>query len=259
MCSLEAIVCDFCMRYPIILKLGGSLVVPKDIDVRYLKRFVNLIKRQVKRGKRFIIIVGGGYTNRWYRDRAKELGVKNATDLHWIGTISTRLNAEFVRTLFEKLAHPRPYWDFSEPIRWRKPVLVVGGDKPGHSTDYDAVLMARKFNAKTVINVTNVPMLYTKDPKKYRDAKPIREILWKEYRAMFGNPKAHLPGQNIPIDAVAALNSQKHKLETFYVGGKDLKNLDHLLSGVVGRSKASPSPLAPLRGAARKWQGTRIY
>lgn len=228
------------MKSTIILKLGGSLVVPKDIDVEYLTRFKALIKKHIKLGKRFVIIIGGGYTNRWYRDRAKELGVKSHLDLHWIGNVSTRLNAELVRTIFGKLAHPRPYWNFSKKINWQKPILVVGGYEPGHSTDYDAVLMAREFKSNEIINISNVESLYDKDPKHFSDALPIHEISWKEYRRMFGNSKKHLPGQNIPIDAVAAINSQKHKIETFYVGGKDLKNLDNLLSG-------------------KKWKGTRIY
>lgn len=215
-------------------------MVPKEIDVLYLKKFRRLIQKYIRRGKRFIIIVGGGYTNRWYRDQAQALGVKNHNDLHWIGTISTRLNAELVRTIFGKTAHPRPYWNFSRKIKWTKPVLIVGGYLPGHSTDYDAVRMARKFKSRTIVNISNVSSLYAKDPKKFKDAKPIHQISWRDYRRMFGNPRKHLPGQNIPIDAVAALHSQKYKLETYYVGGRDLKNLDRLLSG-------------------KNWQGTRIY
>lgn len=224
----------------IILKLGGSLVVPKEIDVGYLRRFMAIVRKHIRKGKRFVIIVGGGYTNRWYRDRAMDAGVRGTNDLHWIGTISTRLNAELVRTVFGALAHPRPYWNFNERISWQRPVLVVGGHLPGHSTDFDAVQMARTFGARIIISLTNVPFLYTKDPQKHRDAAPIREITWREYRRMFGNPHRHLPGQHIPIDAIASRASERDRLETFYVGGKDLANLDRLLSG-------------------GKWRGTRIY
>lgn len=224
----------------IILKLGGSLVVPKDIDVNYLKRFRELIKEHIRQKRRFVIIVGGGYTNRWYRDRAKIVGVKDTTDLHWIGIASTRLNAELVRVVFGKLAHPEVCHDYKKSILWRKPVLVAGGFRPGPSTDYAAVLMARKFKSKQIINMTNVRFLYTKDPKKFKSAKPIKEISWKEYRQMFGNPRRHLPGENIPIDAIATINSEKYKLETLYIGGKDLENFDRLLNG-------------------KKWAGTRIF
>lgn len=224
----------------IILKLGGSLVVPEDIDVDYLKRFALLIKKHIEQGKRFVIIVGGGYTNRWYRDRAREMGVEDAADLHWIGILSTRLNAELVRTLFGKLAHPRTYWDFEKPIDWQEPALLVGGYEPGVSTDMDAVLVAKELKGETIINMSNVSFLYTADPKKDPNAQPIKEISWKDYRALFGNPTEHLPGQNIPIDAVAALHSQEMGLETFYIGGHDLENLDRLLSG-------------------GEWEGTRLY
>ncbi len=224
----------------VIIKVGGSLIVPADINKKYLKDFVSIIKKHTKRGKKFIVIAGGGYTARWYRDAAKVMGVKDELDLHWVGTIATRLNAELLRTVFGKLAYKRSYYDLSEKINWRTSVLVAGGNKPGASTDLQAVLMAKKIKDKSIINMTNVDSLYTKDPRKYHNAKPIKEISWKDYRTMFGNPTKHLPGQNIPIDAVAAIESQKIHLETFYIGGKNLKNLDNLLSG-------------------KPWKGTRIY
>ncbi|MDP3794509.1 MAG: UMP kinase [bacterium] len=224
----------------VVIKLGGSLVVPEDIAVDYVQRFAALVRKHASAGLRFILIVGGGCTNRWYRDAAMAAGIENAADLHWLGIRATQLNAEFVRALFGPLAYPRPLTDPDTTPRWNEPVLVVGGFAPGYSTDNVAVLMAERFGADTVINVSDVEALYTADPKKDRAATPIAEIAWDEYRKMFGNPERHLPGQNIPIDAVAAINSQRLNLETFFVGGRDLENLDNLLTG-------------------KKWTGTRIY
>ncbi|MCL5411429.1 MAG: UMP kinase, partial [Patescibacteria group bacterium] len=137
-----------------LIKLGGSLVVPEDgkIDEEYLLKFKNLIEKFVRqKGERFVIVVGGGWTCRWYQQSAINLGVKNETDLHWIGIMATWLNAEFIRSIFNSLAHPSGYFRFDEDIHWKEPVLIAGGWKPDCSTDNDAVILAEKFGAQTII------------------------------------------------------------------------------------------------------------
>ena len=52
---------------PIIISLGGSIVVPDKIDYNFLKKFRALILKHVKKGKRFVLICGGGATARLYQ------------------------------------------------------------------------------------------------------------------------------------------------------------------------------------------------
>ena len=225
---------------PVILKVGGSLVVPKDVAVSFLKDFVALILKHVSAGKRFVIITGGGYTNRWYRDAAVTLGVTATDNLHWLGIQSTRLNAELLRALFASSAHEKLCTDPHQELDWQRPILIAGGFEPGYSNDNVAVKTAERFGAKTLINMSDVAGLYDADPGKYPAAKVLREITWKAYREMFGNPTEHIPAQHIPIDAIAAITSQELGLETFFIGS-DLGNLNRVLSGEL------------------EWTGTRIY
>ena len=48
------------MNLPIIISLGGSLIVPEEIDIAFLEGFKEIILREVQAGKRFVIITGGG-------------------------------------------------------------------------------------------------------------------------------------------------------------------------------------------------------
>ena len=49
----------------LVLSVGGSLVVPGGgIDAKFLKGFKKLIEAQVKKGWRFVIVVGGGGRSR---------------------------------------------------------------------------------------------------------------------------------------------------------------------------------------------------
>jgi len=51
----------------IILSLGGSLIVPDQVDVNFLKNFKKLVEKYVKRNFRFVIICGGGSIARKYQ------------------------------------------------------------------------------------------------------------------------------------------------------------------------------------------------
>ena len=92
----------------IVLSLGGSLLVPKDgIDTAFIRKFSDLVRRHVKKGRRFIIICGGGTTARAYQQAASKVTKLTRDDLDWIGIHATRLNAHLLRTVLRDLAHPR--------------------------------------------------------------------------------------------------------------------------------------------------------
>jgi uridylate kinase len=43
-----------------VLSLGGSIIIPDDIDTKFLKQFRAAILKQIKKGNRFVIVTGGG-------------------------------------------------------------------------------------------------------------------------------------------------------------------------------------------------------
>jgi len=218
-------------REPIVvISLGGSLISPSEgIDPKYLREFHALISGQVKKGYRFVLICGGGATARAYQKAAREVATLTRDDLDWIGIHATRLNGHLLRTVFRGQAHPRVLKDPTRPFVWKQPIVIAAGWKPGASTDYDAVLMAKKFKAAVVLNLSNIKMLYDSDPKKNPDAKPISEIGWKDFRKIVGTKWD--PGANLPFDPVASKLAEKIKLRVILADGKDLKNLEDILAG----------------------------
>jgi len=101
-------------------------------------------------------------------------------------------------------------------------LYIVSGWEPGQSSDYEAVYLAKQFGAREVINASNIAFAYDKDPRKYKDAKPIREISWREYRKLI--PQKWTPGLSTPIDPVAARFAEKSGLRVKIIKGSDLKN-----------------------------------
>jgi len=108
-------------------------------------------------------------------------------------------------------------------------ILVGAGWKPGFSSDYDAVLMAEKFGAKSLINLSNIEYVYTQDPKVNPDAKKIEKISWKDFREIVGNKWD--PGMSAPFDPIASKKAQELKLSVAIMNGKNLINLGNYLEG----------------------------
>ena len=141
------------MQEIIVISLGGSLIIPENIDVDFLKDFKNLILSHVEKGKKFVIITGGGEVNRRYNKAAKELANPSDEDLDWIGIASLKLNAELLRVIFGKYAHSKVIDNLGAPFSFDKNVVIGSAYEPGKSTDWDSVLAAKHLGARKIINL----------------------------------------------------------------------------------------------------------
>ncbi len=214
----------------VVLSLGGSMINGTDgFNLEFLKNFKAFIFSHVKVGYRFVIVCGGGRVCREYQNAAKAVGVKNNADLDWIGIHTTHFNANFMKVLFGKLSHPEIIRHEADKIKWTSKLLFSGGWKPGHSTDFDAVVLAKRYGAKTVINLSNIEYVFDKDPNKFNDAVKIEKISWKDFRKIVGNKWA--PGANAPFDPIASREAQKVGLKVVVMNGQNLVELGKLLKG----------------------------
>jgi len=134
-----------------------------------------------------------------------------------------------LHALFGKKAYKRIIKNPTERVAFKEQILICAGWKPGFSTDYDAVQLARSHKAKKIINLTNVDYVYTKNPKKFRDARPIKEMAWKYFRKIVGNKWN--PGLNAPFDPIASKLAEKYRLKVIIANGKNLGNLEKILHG----------------------------
>ena len=213
----------------VILSLGGSIIIPDEVDVRFLKRFRKLVLKHVKKGKKFVIITGGGMVCRKYQRAAGKIAKLTKDDVDWLGIHATRFNAHLLRTIFRDYAHPRVIKNPSEKILFKEKVLIGAGYRPGCSTDYDAVLMAKNLKAAKLVNLSNIDYVCDSDPKYNKKAKPLKEMSWKDFRKIVGSTWD--PGANHPFDPIAAKEAQRLGLEVAIMNGKKIRNLDNYLSG----------------------------
>ncbi|GMO26317.1 MAG: UMP kinase [Termitinemataceae bacterium] len=222
-----------------VVSLGGSIVAPDIVDEAYLTDFVNSIYELLEEDKtrKFVFVVGGGGPARsWQKSYRAVCDSTSKTEhdtnaMDWIGIMATRLNAQLVKAVFGGLCTNDVVTDPSASIEFRGRVLVAAGWKPGFSTDNDAVLLAENFGAKIVVNLSNIEKVYTDDPKKNNDAKPIDNISWQDFRAIVGN--VWEPGKNVPFDPVASRRAEKLGLTVICASGKNIDNFKNIVLGKV--------------------------
>lgn len=216
----------------IVLSVGGSLVSPNGgINTEFLKNLNQFVRKHIKKGRRFFIVVGGGKAARHYRDAGKDvIGEISNEDLDWLGIHATRLNAHLVRTIFQDVAHPRIIKRYDDkPLLIKESVVIGAGWKPGWSTDYDAVVLARDYKASVIINLSNIDYVYDKDPNTHHDAKPIKKTTWDYFEKLV--PDEWVPGTNAPFDPVAAQLAKKLGITVIVANGNNFDNLANILNG----------------------------
>ncbi len=212
-----------------IISLGGSVFFPEDLDTEFIKKFRQFLLKRIKFGNKFILVVGGGFLARLYQNALSKVIKASSEDKDWVGIYATQANGLFWKKVFGKYACESFVINPEKRVKFDRPILIGAGYEPGWSTDMDAVLIAKTYKAKVILNLSNIKMLYNKDPKKYKTAKPILKISWKEYRKIVGNK--WLPGMNTPFDPIAAKTAQELGLKVILLKGNDLDNLEKFFNG----------------------------
>jgi len=214
----------------IVISLGGSLIVPDKVDIKFLKEFKKIILSNSQKYK-FIIICGGGSIARTYISALRNLNI-NKKFQSLSGISATRMNARFMNYLFNidpKQGIPHKLRTLKRYAR-KQDIVICGAleYKTDQTSDGTASEIADYFKAD-FINLTNVQGLYDKNPKENKNAKFIPEITWKDFDKM-ANKTKFTPGQHFVLDQSASKIIQENKITT-YILGKNIKELNNLLKG----------------------------
>jgi uridylate kinase len=213
-----------------VISLGGSIIVPDKVDSDFLLAFRATILEYLERnpGNRLILVCGGGAPAREYQRAYRTVIPEADADiLDCIGIAATRLNAELLKQLFRDFCLEQVITDPTAISVFPGRVLVAAGWKPGFSTDYDAVLLAERFQADTLLNLSNITKVYTGDPKVDPKAEPLDRLSWQEFQKLVGS--TWKPGINAPFDPVATERAAQIKLRVIVAGGRNIDNLKKIL------------------------------
>lgn len=214
----------------VVISLGGSLIIPDKVDVKFLKEFKKVILKNIQKYK-FVIVCGGGSIARKYISALRENNINEKLQ-SLSGISATRMNARFMNYFFNQDSEKGILHTMKELVKYVKKqnVTFCGAleYKPNQTSDSTSAEIAEYF--KTIfINLTNVSGLHDKNPKKYKNAKFISKISWKDFDKMASKSKFK-PGQHFVLDQTASKIILKNKITT-YILGKNSQHLDNFLSG----------------------------
>jgi len=211
-----------------VISLGGSRIIPDEVDFNFLKKFRDLIEKN--RGKKFVVVCGGGSTARKYISALKQLGQKTRKQSE-IGIAVTRLHAVFMTEIFGKDANNTiPYNMKHVQALLNKNQIVFCGAlryKPNNTSDGTAADLATYLQCP-FINITNVRGLFSANPKTHKNAKFIKYETWKNFNNRAKKIKFHA-GQHFVLDQNAAEIIMKNKIPTYITNS--LEDIDNIIRG----------------------------
>lgn len=213
----------------IVIAMGGSLLIPENIDIAFLKHLKEMMKHLINEGYQIALVIGGGKVCRYYQAAAREFDNVNDIDLDWIGIKTIHLNCELVQRACSDL-------DIHENIILRpedikglnESLIIVGAWEPGCSSDTDAVEMAEHIGASRIVNFSNTSHVYSEDPRINPDAQRYENLSWGEYRELI--PAEWTPGLSAPFDPVASRLAQEKNIDVAILGSS-IENLENYLHG----------------------------
>lgn len=206
----------------LIFSLGGSIINSGEININFLFEFKKFCFELINNGNKISIITGGGIIARKYQESARKFNVDN-NELDKLGIRATKINAEFLVSIFENLAYSKVLETPNANIDDKKNIFIFSGWKPGWSTDYVSARVAKRFKEKQIFNLTNVEKVYNKE-KKYID-----KLNWNEYLKLIENDWKS--GMNVPFDPIASKAARDLGITVFVLKGTDLYNLKKAIKG----------------------------
>jgi uridylate kinase len=213
-----------------VIRIGGS-VVASPPNPQLIQKYVEVFRNLRAQGHELVIIVGGGAPARQFIQLAKNLGLTEQEQDETAISVS-RLFAQLFAMKLGGLnwkVIPTSVESVSDLLQERG-IAVMGGLKPGITTDTVAAMVASQIGAEFIVKATDQDGVYTKDPKKYADARKLDTLSFDEL-SQFMEQDKHKAGIHQVIDPEAVRLLKAKRIKTIVVNGLDPNNLIAAMKG----------------------------
>ncbi|MBS7640693.1 MAG: UMP kinase [Candidatus Bathyarchaeia archaeon] len=215
----------------LVIRVGGSVIAsPPNPDL--MLRYAELIKELRGRGHEVAVVVGGGGLAREFIELARSLGLSEQEQ----DELAISISRVFAQALSMKIGGyqwrkvPTTIEEAAKILRDRG-IVIMGGIRPGMTTDTVAALMASEIGADLIVKATDQEGIYTKDPRKYSDARKLDEISFNDLEKILAEDR-HRAGIHQIIDPEATRILREKRIKTIVVNGFNPENILLAISGV---------------------------
>jgi len=214
----------------IILRIGGS-VVASPLNVGLMGKYADLLKDLRRHGHEIAVVVGGGALARDFIEAARSLGLNEQAQ----DEIAISVSRVFAQLLLKELGEaacknvPLTIEETAKCLR-RGLIAVMGGLKPGMTTDTVAALIAEETNTELLIKATDQDGIYDRDPQKHTDAMKLEHLSFEDLSRVFMEDK-HKAGIHQIIDPEAVRILMRKKVRVVVVNGFKPENVLDVIEG----------------------------
>ena len=162
--------------------------------------------------------------------------VDDIASLDEIGIAATRLNAAIVAQVLQGagvdvcVGIPSDVTSAARGLQNHQ-VVVMGGTRPGHTTDNVAIRLAIECGATRCLIATNVSHVYTSDPRSDPSAHSIENMTLSELQQIVGPPIHGQAGGSGVIDPIGVQAAIDHHLPLAVLDGRDIERIANALAG----------------------------
>jgi len=214
----------------IVLRIGGS-VVASPINPVLIRKYADLLRELKAQKHELAVVVGGGNLARELIAVAKDVGLDEPAQ----DEIAISISRVFAQLLMKKLGTlgcervPLTVEDAAECLANGK-VAIMGGLKPGMTTDTVAAMVAEKVKADLLLKATDQEGVYDKDPKNHPDAVKLDHLSFEDLARVFSQSK-HAAGIHQIIDPEAVKILKRHHVRVVVVNGFKIGNVLMVIKG----------------------------
>lgn len=214
----------------IVIRIGGS-VVASPINPQRISRYAEVIEGIKAQGHEVVVVTGGGQLAREFITIAKSMELEMFAQ----DEIAISVSRLFAQLFLKKLADEAcssvvTSLDEAEACLNAGKIVVMGGLKPGITTDTVAALVAERVNADLLLKGTDQDGIYSKDPRKSSDAVKLDHISFDNLQSVFSET-SHKAGIHQIIDPEAVKVLKRKHVKLIVVNGFKPENITAAVSG----------------------------
>ena len=210
-----------------VLRIGGS-VLGSPPSARVVNGYADVISDLNYEGHSVAVVVGGGQISREYIKSASEMGLSTYQQ-DTVAIHASRLNARLVAMKLGGVSSVPTSIDGMLQRLSRNRVAVMGGLRPGITTDTVAAIVAQKWRADILVKASDQSGIYTEDQRKNKGAKKLDKITYERMKQILGG--SHRPGIHSIVDPVAVDQLTDLRVKLVVLNGSDPKGVVKAIHG----------------------------